>query len=340
MKFQMIGDDGPGVEIATTAMGLKREEGLDAISDIAAIKTAWAACRKYQQAEDQNRADTKVLGLIAPMKATEFTNIRLAYERANTALEDHRLLGQSILDAMEASLEEGEYRAPRLIELPSKKEVVAASHGKTGMAGFTMSLNMQGGVRINQPVKVKLTPPADGCEFRDRIRLLQVAHEFVKIRHPLNAALKTSSKEVWEAHIDHILGDKIKGKELSGIDGKARRTAAWELVMHYEGKVREKAAKLMSESHRMGGEKYDLASALKAARENKELLEDDFLGKSGFKIQQYGRAIKPVVPKIANIHHLRPRARSQGPPRTTATTKAAARAKAGGQEKGLKQTTG
>ena len=104
MKFQMIGDDGPGVETATTAMGSKREEGLDAISDIAAIKTAWAACRKYQQAEDHNRADTKVLGLIAPMKAAEFTNIRLAYERANAALEDHRLPGQSILDAMEASL--------------------------------------------------------------------------------------------------------------------------------------------------------------------------------------------------------------------------------------------
>ena len=78
------------------------------------------------------------------------------------------------------------------------------------------------------------------------------------------------------------MGDKIKGKEQSGIDGKARRTPSWELVLYYEEKVREKVAKLMSESHRMRGEKYDLASALKTARESRELLEDEFLDKLRF----------------------------------------------------------
>ena len=160
-------------------MGLDRADGLAALAEIAALKTAWAACRKHQQAEDQNRADTRVLGLIAHMKNSEYTNLRLAFERAHSVLEDHRLPGQSILDAMEAWLEEGEYKAPRLIELPSRKEVQLASQGKTDNTGFTMSLNLQGGVKLHQPVKVKLAPPANGCEFRDRIRLLQVPVEFM-----------------------------------------------------------------------------------------------------------------------------------------------------------------
>ena len=39
----------------------------------------------------------------------------------------------------------------------------------------------------DQPIKVKLAAPADGCELRDRIRLLWAAYEFTKIRRPTNA---------------------------------------------------------------------------------------------------------------------------------------------------------
>ena len=77
--------------------------------------------------------------------------MRLAFDRAHSVLDGHRLPGQSILDATEAGLEEG--------------------------------------VKHLSPVKVKLTPLANVCEFRDRIRLLWVAHEFMKIRRPLNVAI-------------------------------------------------------------------------------------------------------------------------------------------------------
>ena len=60
----MIGDDCAGVEKAAKTMGLDPEEGLGALSVIAELKTTWAAYRKFQQAEDQNKADTKLLGLI------------------------------------------------------------------------------------------------------------------------------------------------------------------------------------------------------------------------------------------------------------------------------------
>ena len=84
------------------------------------------------------------------MKNSEYTNMRIAFERAHSVMEDHRLPGQCILDAMEATLEEGGYRAPRLVELPSRKEVVVDSEGKTDNGGIIMSLSLQGGGGQNQ----------------------------------------------------------------------------------------------------------------------------------------------------------------------------------------------
>lgn len=77
-------------------------------------------------------------------------------------------------------------------------------------------------------------------------------------------------------------GDEVNGRVISGIDGKAKKTPAWTLVMHYEETVREIAAKLMNESRRSGGIRYDIASALKLARESRELLEGEFLDKLRF----------------------------------------------------------
>ena len=80
---------------------------------------------------------------------------------------------------------------------------------------------------MSQPTKVKLRLPADACEFRDRIRIYWAAIEFLKIKHPLNAAIQTSNKEVWENHVDHMMGDKVKNKEVVAQGGKSRKSPDW-----------------------------------------------------------------------------------------------------------------
>lgn len=143
---------------------------------------------------------------------------------------------------------------------------------------------MTGAVKINQPIKVKLKPPIDGCELRGRIRILWAALEFMKIRHPIDAVLQSSSKEMWEDHIDYVLGDKVKGRAMTGLDGSVRKTPSWQLILHYEQKIREKAAKLLNESHLKGGERYNLASAMKEARQCREARDEEFEDK--FRFQQ------------------------------------------------------
>ena len=129
----------------------------------------------------------------------------------------------------------------------------------------------------------------------------------------MNAAMKTSTKEMWDEHLDHILDDKVKGREISGLNGQVRKTPAWELVLRYEEKVRTKAAKLLSESHRSGGPRYDMASALKTARESRELLEDEFLDKLRF--QDDSARGKP------RARGSKDRAESDSPPPTNKETK-------------------
>ena len=101
-------------------------------SDICSLKAAWAAVRVFQQKEDAVRAETKLLGIINPKKPSDYTATRMAYERTHGKQEGHKLPGPGIIDAMEAHLEEGWVKAPKLYELPSSEKADKAMEGKTG----------------------------------------------------------------------------------------------------------------------------------------------------------------------------------------------------------------
>jgi hypothetical protein len=273
----MFGTSAEGVESNCAMIGLSKEGGLDEWSEIASIQAAWQAMRTFQQAEDRQKAESKLLGFITPMKSSEYANAKKAYERSEGKTEDDRLPGQTILDSMEADLEEGEYKAPRLNELPSRKEVLKANEGKTDASGFTMTWATSG-VKVSQPVRVNIFMPSNSDEFRDRIRLLCAALEFMKIRHPLNRAWSTSSMAVWNDHIDYILGSKVRNREASDEHGNVKKTPSWTLVMSYELAVRQKAAELLNDDEELvNGSRYDLAAALKAARICQETRNDKIL---------------------------------------------------------------
>ena len=86
--------------------------------------------------------------------------------------------------------------------------------------------------------------------------------------------------------MDYVLGDRVKGRSMTALDGSIRKTPSWQLVMHYEFKIREKVAKLINEAHLHGDERHDLASALKAARGCRETRDEEFEDK--FRLQEDG----------------------------------------------------
>ena len=181
------------------------------------------------------------------------------------------------MESMNQELEEGEFRAPRLIEIPSQAEVEKAIEAKTdsqGVAGFQTST----GLRVSQNIKVKIPPIEDPEEYRTRINLLAAAVEFTKIKNPGYAVLATADADMWSDHKEHILGDKVRLKEVKRYNVIIVRRPTWELVLHYEHAIRQRAAEMMNEGTEENGRKpMDIKTAFVAARKCEETRREHFL---------------------------------------------------------------
>ena len=134
-KFQCFGTSEDGVRTSCALMGLK-PESIEELSEIASLCATWMALKAYQSAEDKTRADNKMLGLPNHLRSSEYTAVRQAYERSlggGEKVADSRLPGAAIIEWLERETEEGEYTAPRLSDIPSRKEMMEAAEGTSKM---------------------------------------------------------------------------------------------------------------------------------------------------------------------------------------------------------------
>ena len=137
----MFGDSEVGVGEAAELLGLNKADGFDAFSEIASLQAAWSTLKCFQQGDDKQRAETKLLGPVTPMKSSEYRSTRDSFECAQGELADHLAPAQSILDKMESDIEAGQHLAPRLREQPSKEELDKASEGRIDSSGYSYDLD-------------------------------------------------------------------------------------------------------------------------------------------------------------------------------------------------------
>ncbi len=107
----MFGRTEEGVEKTCAMMGLKAEDGpgIESFAQIAGVQAAWSAVKIYQQAQDKAHAENKIMGIPSSMKVSDYTSMRLSYERAHGKVTDARLPGVTLLERLEAEVEEGEF---------------------------------------------------------------------------------------------------------------------------------------------------------------------------------------------------------------------------------------
>jgi hypothetical protein len=278
-KFQMFAESEAGVRESCEVFGYTTTDGLIAFAQVASLKAAWAASRALQVVEEKHRAENAVLGVPNSLKAADYTSTKTAFEKVNGPKEDELLPGVTIIEMMEADLEGGEFNTPQLNEIPSKAEVTSASKNKSDSLGVSISLTSTG-AKLSQPVKVKLDMPRTTEEFRYRIDLLFSAIEFIKLRHPAQKSWASSSDQVWTNYIRYILGSEVLGREVNDVNGLIRKVPSWDLVLHYEFKIRSKATKFMNEgSPDSNGARMDFAAALKAASACPALRQREFIEK-------------------------------------------------------------
>ena len=122
------------------------------------------------------------------------------------------------------------------------------------------------GVEIIHPVNVKIPLLADPDALRDRIGLLTLAHDFMRIKHPHCGAWSTSSERTWDEHLKYVLGDEVRLQQMTKLQGQVIKTLDWQLVLHYEQGIRDTAAELNNEGKFGVETPYDPAKALREAR--------------------------------------------------------------------------
>ena len=153
-----------GVKASVLLAGLEVDTNLAALAQLGKIQTIWNTAKSVTTAEDNDKAEKKVLGISRQLKPTDYTVLKQQFEKKAGKQKDEMLPGLTILERMDMDLEEGEFRALRLSELPSKKEISDANSEKQDAQGVAITLTASG-ARIFQSAKIKVPPPRDPEEF-------------------------------------------------------------------------------------------------------------------------------------------------------------------------------
>ena len=280
--FQSLATNHEGVERRAKLFGLDPEKEVEEMILVSGLVGVWEDLRHLQQAFAKDRAEKKASGQMIPMKAGEYNHAKQTYEKRYKAKEDCDLPGSTIIELLEAGMESGDLKALRLSDLPSKEEVEVQTRLKRDSSGVSVNITTSG-MQVSNPVRVKIPMPHDTEGVRHRLALHKSAVEFIKIRHPHNKIWKTADSEMWEDHVNYVLGPEIYGYTIKNDKGVVVKTPTLDLVMKFEEALRIKATIFMNEggSHN-GGVPQDIKAAMEAARKDNNLLQKEFLQKLMF----------------------------------------------------------
>jgi hypothetical protein len=114
--------------------------------------------------------------------------------------------------------------------------------------------------------------PTDPESFRRRIKLLGATYVMALMKNPGNPWLRTSTPEVWQEHVEYILGERVYGLRMA--DASSDIKPDWSTVLTYEHELRKESVRLIQY------EGLDLAAAFTAARRDMEVRERCFTAPS------------------------------------------------------------
>ena len=333
--FQSFASSDEGVEKRAKVFGLDPEKEVEDMILVSGLVGAWGDLRQLQQAFAKDRAEKKASGQMIPMKVGEYNHAKRTFEQRYKSKEDCDLPGSTIIELLEAGMESGDLKALRLSDLPSKQEVDFQTRQKRDSAGVAINITSNG-MQVSNPVRVKIPMPHDTEGFRHRLSLHKAAVEFIKIRHPHNKIWKTADAEMWEDHIDYVLGPEIFGYKVENDKGVIVKTPTFDLVLKFEEALRVRATAFMNEGgQHNGGVPQDMKAAMAEARKDNNLLHKEFLQKLMFQSGSRGSGREgPLVDEESDTGKPRGKGRkAKAAARKAEGSGGGAKAKGGGKGK-------
>jgi hypothetical protein len=188
--------------------------------------------------------------IVKPMTTSEYSSMKVAWERRYWPLEDEQIPGRSYLERRADELEQEDFRSEPLTAVLSKEQddpdVLVPVWSSTG------ALQMKKGA---QQVEEPKNPEA----LRKRLKLLGLGLMFLGIRHSNRPYLQGLTPQLFEDYLTYLLSEHcyyLQGKSAEGYNISG---PSWAQLLIYELQVRKKAWWLVQS----GGSSF--ADALRAA---------------------------------------------------------------------------
>jgi len=225
---------------------------------VAKLAEAWEAARQRTATTRKVDAEARVSGQTREMLKGVHLGLRRACARTHGAVDDRRCPGRAYLESRLEQLDDGELEAEPLTKVTT---VALEQESVSTSGGAGVDVRKDGLLHV---VKGKRSAPMPSGpeQYRAAMRVMGMHWEMVHLKGAGRAVLRDYTMQVFEKHVDYILGDDCY------LIGEANPTMAcgptWDLLMKYEFEVRKLAIRRVNE----GGS--TLAEAMEYARRSVE----------------------------------------------------------------------
>ena len=264
--FANFADDRPGVRDALKSdYARDQATGASERGKVAAIVSAWEASRDFSAKESELKAEQKMLGVQKQLSTGDKQVLRKSVETIWGKIPDREAPHNDYLAVKLDEIEDGEFNASPLDTIISRKdqssEDVEAATDKSGR------------LRIVRK-KCKSSMPVDSEEYRTKMRIEGNAWLMVQAKLRNKPFLAGLTQKTFGDFADYVLGDKVATLKVPDPKTGAMLPLSppWNIVLHYETKLREAAMDLVSE------DSLTLAAAMAKVVKDSELKELYFTG--------------------------------------------------------------
>lgn len=265
--FAGVDDTAPAVRaFVQTEVGLKQEGNPLFRAQVAAVLAAWQAAETRGRKRRAEDAEQRVGDLPRKMPKKIYNQLLQSYNDSHPQekLLDTNTPASCYLEDKLEQLEEGQLEAEKLTEVGTRTEMKKDDFGDA-------KITSDGSFKIKRATSVSVPLPKNSEELRFRIKVMATNWELIMLNLPNHPDLQDMGPQVWQSHVEYVLGKKVYQAEIKARDRSQTYTPSWLTVLEYEYQIRVRAAELVNASGRT------LAAAMKEAREDQEVFRDHFI---------------------------------------------------------------
>ena len=265
--FQAAADDRQGIrQIANDLFGNPAQAGIDAATRLTRLTIQGRLVDSWETAKTRNEeiiklaAEQSASRLPKTLPRSQLLRLRQRFEADFGRHQDDSYPAYTLIERRLEEVEEGEVKADPLTEVTSAEET-----SKEDIMGA--HLEKDGTYKLRRVAK-SVPLPTDSESLRRRVRLLGITFHLASYKHSSRLWLRGSNLQLWQDHLDYVLGDDVARMQHKVLDQVV--TPPWAVVLSYEYQIRKEAVRLIM------FEAYQLEDAMKTARRNPSVKEKYF----------------------------------------------------------------